>query len=163
MDWISPMLIEFFDNLGKITIPSHRGGEARQLDVALVEENGLILAFVYMFIAIMRCERFLSASRRARKGDTMQKSTKSLTDWDRVRKAYESDAPIPYGPDDGPYDPNDDAAVDAYWAKATILRPNHRGPRRPRSRSKCRYASRRRCWSISKPRAEDGRPASTKH
>jgi uncharacterized protein (DUF4415 family) len=60
----------------------------------------------------------------------MQKSTKSLTDWDRVRKAYESDAPIPYDPEDGPYDPNDDAAVDAYWAKATIIRPNHRGPQK---------------------------------
>lgn len=60
----------------------------------------------------------------------MQKSTKSLTNWDRVRKAYESDAPIPYDPEDGPYDPNDDAAVEAYWAEATITRPNHRGPQK---------------------------------
>lgn len=60
----------------------------------------------------------------------MQKNVKSLTDWDRVRKAYESDEPIPYDPEDGPYDPNDDAAVDAYWAGATILRPSHRGPQK---------------------------------
>jgi uncharacterized protein (DUF4415 family) len=60
----------------------------------------------------------------------MQKNVKSLTDWGGVRKAYESDAPIPYDPEDGPYDSNDDAAVDAYWAKATILRPNHRGPQK---------------------------------
>jgi uncharacterized protein (DUF4415 family) len=47
---------------------------------------------------------------------------KSMTDWDRVRREYDSNAHIPYdGPEDGPYDPNDDAAVDAYWDKATII------------------------------------------
>ena len=48
---------------------------------------------------------------------------KSLTDWERVKREYDSDAPIPYDandPDDGPYDPNDDAAVDAFFDKATI-------------------------------------------
>ncbi|MGB7190255.1 MAG: BrnA antitoxin family protein [Acidobacteriaceae bacterium] len=60
----------------------------------------------------------------------MKKTAQSLTDWDRVRKAYESDEPIPYDPEDGPYDPNDDAAVEAYWAQATITRPNHRGPQK---------------------------------
>jgi hypothetical protein len=45
---------------------------------------------------------------------------KSRTDWDRVKREYDSDAPIPYDPEDGPYDPNDDAAVDAYFNKATI-------------------------------------------
>ena len=45
---------------------------------------------------------------------------KSLTDWDRVKKNIAEDAPIPYDPDDGPYDPNDDAAVDAFFDKATI-------------------------------------------
>jgi hypothetical protein len=48
---------------------------------------------------------------------------KSETDWERVKREYDSDAPIPYDPndpDDGPYDPNDDAAVDAYFDKATI-------------------------------------------
>jgi hypothetical protein len=48
---------------------------------------------------------------------------KSKTDWDRVKREYDSDAPIPYdpnNPDDGPYDPNDDAAVEAYFNAATI-------------------------------------------
>jgi len=45
---------------------------------------------------------------------------KSRTDWERVKREYNSDAPIPYDPEDGPYDPNDDAAVDAYFDKATI-------------------------------------------
>ena len=37
---------------------------------------------------------------------------KSLTDWERVKREYDSDAPIPYDPEDGPYDPNDEAATD---------------------------------------------------
>jgi len=48
---------------------------------------------------------------------------KSQTDWERVKREYDSEAPIPYDPndpDDGPYDPNDDAAVEAYFAQATI-------------------------------------------
>jgi len=45
---------------------------------------------------------------------------KSRTDWERVKREYDSAAPIPYDPEDGPYDPNDDAAVDAYFNKATI-------------------------------------------
>ena len=48
---------------------------------------------------------------------------KSRTDWERVKREFDSDAPIPYAPnapDDGPYDPNDDAAVDAFFGKATI-------------------------------------------
>ena len=48
---------------------------------------------------------------------------KSLTDWERVKREYDSDAPIPYDPndpDDGPYDPNDDEAVEAYFKEATI-------------------------------------------
>ena len=60
----------------------------------------------------------------------MSKRVKSLTDWDQVRKAYDSNAPIPYDPEDGPYDPNDDAAVDAYWAQAIIRRPGQRGPQK---------------------------------
>ena len=50
----------------------------------------------------------------------------SKTDWERVRREYDSDAPIPYDPEDGPYDPNDDAAVEAYWKAGPILRPNLR-------------------------------------
>jgi len=43
----------------------------------------------------------------------------------------ETDAPIPYDasdPDDGPYDPNDDAAVEAYWAEGKRLGLVRRGP-----------------------------------
>jgi len=39
----------------------------------------------------------------------------SKTDWDRVRKSIATDEPIPYDandPDDGPYDPNDEEAVE---------------------------------------------------
>jgi len=49
----------------------------------------------------------------------------SKTDLDRVKREYDSDAPIPYDPndpDDGPYDPNDDEAVEAFFAQATIWR-----------------------------------------
>jgi len=45
---------------------------------------------------------------------------KSQTDWERVKREYDSDAPIPYDPEDGPYDPNDDEAVEAYFKQATI-------------------------------------------
>lgn len=48
---------------------------------------------------------------------------KSMTDWERVKRDYDADAPIPYDPndpDDGPYDPNDDEAVEAYFKQATI-------------------------------------------
>ena len=60
----------------------------------------------------------------------MNKRGKSLTDWDRVRKAYVSNKPIPYDPEDGPYNPNDEAAVDAFWKHAIILRPGQRGPQK---------------------------------
>jgi uncharacterized protein (DUF4415 family) len=48
----------------------------------------------------------------------------SKTDWERVQREAAENAPIAYDPndpDDGPYDPNDDAAVDAYWNDATII------------------------------------------
>jgi len=45
---------------------------------------------------------------------------KSLTDWERVKKNIAEDAPIPYDPEDGPYDPNDEAATEAYLKEATI-------------------------------------------
>jgi hypothetical protein len=50
-------------------------------------------------------------------------SQPSQTDWERVKRDADSDAPIPYDPndpDDGPYDPNDDAAVDAFLTEAEI-------------------------------------------
>lgn len=48
---------------------------------------------------------------------------KSRTDWERVKRDYDAEAPIPYDPndpDDGPYDPNDDAAVEAYMTECEI-------------------------------------------
>jgi len=48
------------------------------------------------------------------------------TDWARVKREAAADAPI----DDqsGPYDPNDAAAVSAYWKAATITRGRGRPP-----------------------------------
>jgi hypothetical protein len=42
------------------------------------------------------------------------------TDWDRIKREAAADAPT----DDqtGPYDPNNAAAVAAYWQQATITR-----------------------------------------
>ena len=42
------------------------------------------------------------------------------TDWERVKREAAADVPV----DDqtGPYDPNDTAAVSAYWQQATITR-----------------------------------------
>lgn len=57
------------------------------------------------------------------------KSIKDMTDWQRVR-AFREGAPIPYDPEDGPYDPNDEAATEAWLSQATITRPNHRGSQR---------------------------------
>jgi hypothetical protein len=50
----------------------------------------------------------------------------SKTDWDRVRKSIATDEPIPYDasdPDDGPYDPNDDAAVDRFLTEKNRVNP----------------------------------------
>jgi uncharacterized protein (DUF4415 family) len=57
-----------------------------------------------------------------------QTKTKSQTDWKRVKKEAKANAPIPHSPEDGPYNPNDDAEVDAYWDKAKVRRG--RGPQR---------------------------------
>lgn len=48
----------------------------------------------------------------------------SQTDWKRVKLESAAKASIPYAHEDGPYDPNDRAAVDAYWEQATIV---HKG------------------------------------
>jgi uncharacterized protein (DUF4415 family) len=42
------------------------------------------------------------------------------TDWERVKREAAADAPI--ADQAGPYDPNDTAAVSAYWSAATITR-----------------------------------------
>jgi len=49
----------------------------------------------------------------------------SRTDWEWVKKQIADDAPVPYDasdPDDGPYDPNDDEAVDRFLTEANRVR-----------------------------------------
>jgi len=46
---------------------------------------------------------------------------KSKTDWERVL-AFKEGNPIPYEPEDGPYDPNDAEAARAWLAQADLLR-----------------------------------------
>jgi uncharacterized protein (DUF4415 family) len=48
------------------------------------------------------------------------------TDWERVRREAAQDAPIDADLAQEPYDPNDNAAVAAYWAQATIKRSRGR-------------------------------------
>lgn len=63
------------------------------------------------------------------------KKTQSETDWDRVL-AYKEGKPIPYEPEDGPYDPNDPEAARAWFAQADlirkgkVMRQGKRGPQR---------------------------------
>jgi len=45
----------------------------------------------------------------------------SETDWDRVL-AYKDGDPIPYDPEDGPYDPNDAVATQAFFTRADLIR-----------------------------------------
>jgi len=59
--------------------------------------------------------------------------TKTETDWDRVL-AFKEGAPIPYEPEDGPYDPNDAEATTAWLNAATVTRHGkvvRRGKRGP--------------------------------
>ena len=51
------------------------------------------------------------------------------TDWQRVKREAAADAPVAYdrAADAEPYDPNDPAAVAAFWHSASIKR----GPGRP--------------------------------
>jgi uncharacterized protein (DUF4415 family) len=56
-------------------------------------------------------------------------SRKSQTDWVRV-KAYQEGDHIPYDPEDGPYDPNDEAATEAYLAEAIVTHSGRRGPQK---------------------------------
>ncbi len=53
----------------------------------------------------------------------MRKNIQSETDWEAVKRAYDSDEPIPFDDEDraeGLYDPNDEEAVRAAWASGTI-------------------------------------------
>ena len=50
----------------------------------------------------------------------------SKSDWDWVKKQIAADAPVPYDandPDDGPYDPNDDEAVDRFLTDKNRVYP----------------------------------------
>ena len=61
------------------------------------------------------------------------KKTQSKTDWARVLAHKEGD-PIPYEPEDGPYDPNDAEATRAFFARADLIRHGkivRRGKRGP--------------------------------
>lgn len=49
-------------------------------------------------------------------------SKPTATDWDRVKREAAQDGPIAHTAADGPYDPNDAAAVAAYWQQANIKR-----------------------------------------
>ena len=44
------------------------------------------------------------------------------TNWERVKREAAQDAPIAHTAADGPYDPNDAAALTAYWQQASIKR-----------------------------------------
>ncbi len=46
----------------------------------------------------------------------------TATDWERVKREAAQGAPIAHTHADGPYDPNDAAAVAAYWHHANIKR-----------------------------------------
>jgi hypothetical protein len=45
---------------------------------------------------------------------------RSETDWDRVKREAEADAPISVDRASEPYDPNDEGALFAHWEGATI-------------------------------------------
>ena len=52
-----------------------------------------------------------------------KKHTKpTATDWERVKREAAQGVPIAHTAADGPYDPNDAAAVAAYWQQANIKR-----------------------------------------
>jgi len=55
---------------------------------------------------------------------TLTKPT--ATDWERVKREAAQDAPIAHAAADGPYDPNEAAAVAAYWQQANIKRSRGR-------------------------------------
>lgn len=59
---------------------------------------------------------------------TNRKSTPKVNDWKLVKKQVQADEPIAFDPKVDPYDPNDEAAVKAFWASATITRGRGRPP-----------------------------------
>jgi len=59
---------------------------------------------------------------------TNRQSAPHNTNWAHLKKQAQDGAPIAFDPDVEPYDPNDEAAVVAYWANATITRGRGRPP-----------------------------------
>ena len=55
-----------------------------------------------------------------RSRENLRNEKVSLTDWERIKQESDSNAPIPYDPEDGPYDPNDEVAFDEFVTKAEI-------------------------------------------
>jgi uncharacterized DUF497 family protein len=112
-----------FESPDKFTIRIRVKPEERFLDVALVESKGTLLARFTLFAA-EKSDLYHSVPPGERKGEPMSLPNRDMTDWDRVRRSIELDEPIPYDandPDDGPYDPNDEAATEAFMTEAEIL------------------------------------------
>ena len=63
----------------------------------------------------------------------------SKTDWARVKREAESDAPVPFDPETDPYDPNDEAAVEAFAAKANVTRRRGLGRATPKVPTTIRF------------------------
>lgn len=57
---------------------------------------------------------------------TSAKTKGTATDWERVKREAAQDAPIAHTDADSPYDPNDAAAVSAYWQQASVKRSRGR-------------------------------------
>jgi uncharacterized DUF497 family protein/uncharacterized protein (DUF4415 family) len=119
-----------YENPEKITFSSPRNDENRDLDIAFVRLVDTVLTLVYQLRGEdVHVISFRYASRK--EGECMSNSeTKSRTDWEYVKRTAESDAPIPYDPEDGPYDPNDEGATEAYLSTAIVRRPGQRGPQK---------------------------------
>ena len=78
-------------------------------------------------------------------------------------KAIRESDPIPYSPEDGPYDPNDARAAKAYLSAAIIRRPGQRGKVEIRDQATgVSSLSHRPLLSISKLPVRGGRRGSTK-
>lgn len=59
----------------------------------------------------------------------MKQPVESRTDWERVSREYEADAPIPFDDEDrreGLYDPNDEEAVKQAWMDGVVTRGMHK-------------------------------------
>jgi hypothetical protein len=61
-----------------------------------------------------------------------------MSDWEWVKKQIAADAPVPYDasdPDDGPYDPNDDEAVERFLTEANRVRTGAKAIKPPISKA----------------------------